>query len=59
MERAGKRNFSDYCPAEKACIFQQWSFAKYARDEMIPEKESRKGVIAKINANNLCQRKLF
>jgi hypothetical protein len=36
-----------------------FDIAKNAWERAMPEKKSRKGLIAKINANNLCQRKLF
>jgi hypothetical protein len=43
-----EKDFSDYCPAEKG-----------ATGESNTGKKSRKGLIAKISANNLYQRKLL
>jgi hypothetical protein len=57
--KSGKRDFLDYCPAEKSMHFSAKDIAKNIREETIPGKESKKGLIAKINANSLCQRKLF
>jgi hypothetical protein len=58
-KRAGKRDFLDYCLAEKSMHFLAKGVAKNVRERAMPGKEGRKGLIAKINANNLCQRKLF
>jgi hypothetical protein len=46
--KSWKRDFLDNCPAEMSVHFfsKEW-------------KERQKGLIAKINANKLCQRKLF
>jgi hypothetical protein len=59
MERAGEKGFSDYCPAEKACIFAAIRYCKKCTEKSNAGKKGRKGLISKINATNFCQRKLF
>jgi hypothetical protein len=60
MEKSGRKGFSDYCPAEKSMhFFGNRSLQKNVRERAMPEKKSKKGLIAKISANNLCQRKLL
>jgi hypothetical protein len=54
-----RRDFSDYCPAEKACIFLAVRYCEKCMGKSNAGKEKQKKVNAKINANNLCQRKLF
>jgi hypothetical protein len=44
---------------KRVCIFSARDVAKNVRERSNERKEKQKGLIAKINANNLCQRKLF
>ncbi len=57
--KSGKRDFLDHCLAERACIFSAKDVAKNVRERAKTGKEKQKGLIAKIYANNLYQRKLF
>jgi hypothetical protein len=58
--KSGKRDFLDYCPAEKSMHFFGKGYCeKCTRKEQYQERKAKKGLIAKINANNLCQRNLF
>jgi hypothetical protein len=59
MERAGERISQIIVRQKKHAFFQQKDIAKNARKRAMPEKKSRKGLNAKINANHLCQRKLL
>jgi hypothetical protein len=59
MERAGKKDFSDYCLAEKICIFLAKRDCEKCTGKSNVRKKGRKGLIAKISANNLYQRKLL
>jgi hypothetical protein len=44
---------------KRVCIFSAKDIAKDVRERSNEEKEKQEGLIAKLNANNLCQRKLF
>jgi hypothetical protein len=44
---------------KRVCIFSAEDVAKNVWERSDERKEKQKGLIAKINANNLCQRKLF
>jgi hypothetical protein len=59
MERAGKR-ISQIIVRQKKCVFF-WlkGIAKKCTGKSNVRKKSRKGLIAKISANNLYQRKLL
>ncbi len=59
MERAGERVSQIIVRQKKYSFFRRKDIAKNARERAMPEKKSRKGLIAKINANNLFQRKLL
>jgi hypothetical protein len=59
MERVEKKDFSDYCTAEKVCIFLAIRDCENYTGKSNVGKKSRKGLIAKISANNLYQRKLL
>jgi hypothetical protein len=50
MERAGER---------ESVHFLAKGIAENVRERAIPGKKSKKGLIARTDANNLCQRKLF
>jgi hypothetical protein len=50
----------DHWLAEKrGCIFSAKGIAKNVREKSNEEKGEQEGLIAKLNANNFCQRKLF
>jgi|LakMenE01Jun11ns_1017448.scaffolds.fasta_scaffold7754907_1 hypothetical protein len=58
--KSGRRNFLDHCLAEKECAFfsaQGMLQKMYGKGQN--QEEEQNGLIAKIYANNLCQRKLF
>jgi hypothetical protein len=57
--KSGKRDFLDYCPAEKSMHFFGKGNCEKCAGKSNTEKEKQKGLIAKIYASNLCQRKLF
>jgi hypothetical protein len=59
MERAGERDFWIVVRQKKSVLFLAKGTAKNVRERAMPGRKSKKGLIAKINANNLCQRKLF
>jgi hypothetical protein len=60
MERAEEEISWIIVRKKKACIFSAKDIAKNVWKRAIPGRiKEQKGLIAKINANNLCQRKLF
>ena len=59
MERAGERISQIIVRQKKYAFFRRKGIAKNARERAMSEKKSRKGLIAKISANNLYQRKLL
>jgi hypothetical protein len=50
-----KKDFSDYCPAEKVCIFLAMRHCEKCTGKSNVGKKSGKGLIAKISANYLYQ----
>jgi hypothetical protein len=44
---------------KRVCIFSAKDVAKNVRERSNEEKEKQEGLIAKLNASNLCQRKFF
>ena len=59
MERAGKEISWIIVRQKRMCIFSAKDVAKNVRERSNEGSEKQKGLIAKINPNNLCQRKLF
>ncbi len=59
MERAGERDFWIIVRQKKNVHFLAKGIAENVRERAIPGKKSKKGLIAKNYANNLCQWKLF
>ncbi len=58
--KSGRKDFLDHWLAEKeGALFRQKVVAKNVRERNNKGKEKEEGLIAKLNANNFCQRKLF
>jgi hypothetical protein len=58
--KSGRKRFLELMSGRKrACIFLAREIAKNVGEKSNTGKEKQKGLIVKINANNLCQRKLF
>ncbi len=58
--KSGRKEFLDHWLAEKeGGIFSAKDVAKNVREKSNEEKGGQEGLIAKLNANNFCQRKLF
>jgi hypothetical protein len=58
--KSGKRRLLDKVDRQKrVCFSSAKDVAKNVRERSNEGRERQKGLIAKINANNLCQRKLF
>jgi hypothetical protein len=54
-----KRFFGSLAGRKRVCIFSARDIAKNIRERSNEEKEEQEELIAKLNANNLCQRTLF
>jgi hypothetical protein len=54
-----EKGFFRLLSGRKSVHFSAMRYAKNVRERAMPEKKSRKGLIAKISANNLYQRKLL
>ncbi len=59
MERAGEEISQIIVRQKKYAFFSNEDIAKNVLERAMPEKKRKEGLITKINANNLCQRKLF
>jgi hypothetical protein len=59
MERAGKRISQIIVRQKKCAFFRQKGIAKNVRERAMLGRKAEKGLIAKISANNLYQRKLL
>jgi hypothetical protein len=40
--KEGKKDFSDYCLAEKVCIFRQKGIAKNVQERAMPERNAQR-----------------
>jgi hypothetical protein len=59
MERAGKRISQIIVRQKKVCTFSAVRYCEKCTGKSAVRKKSGKGLIAKISANNLYQRKLL
>jgi hypothetical protein len=58
--KSGRKDFLDRWLAEKECaFFRQEILRRMYEKEAAKKKKSQEGLIEKLNANDLCQRKLF
>jgi hypothetical protein len=57
--KSGKKDFLDNCPAKKSVHFFGKGCCEKCTEKSEIREEKQKGLSAKINANNLCQRKLL